>query len=414
MSLAAIGQVGQVGQVASVALLAIGAAMMLVRPGGLAPWVGPVGAASVAVASTAVSLDAAGDALRMMRDPLLFLVFAVPLAAALDRVGVFEAVASLLDGGRHLVAWLWVLAAAVTIVFNLDAAVVLLTPLYIRIAHRQSLPVEALAFQPALLACLASQPLPVSNLTNLLVAERFDLSATDFVRHLGLPTVAAVGVGWWAYRRTFPSMVPAGSAATTNEATLDVEADRNALRSGVPIVAFVLIGFTVGDVVGVPAWAVAAVALAAALAVVARDRRGSGWTLRVVPFEAVAIAAGLSVLVAGAAPHLGLTHLLGAEGAAGRLQALLVGGLGADLTNNLPTVLAAMPALGDREQVWPLLVGVNMAPALVLTGALSSLLWRDTATRLGVTVGAMRFTRVGVRVGLPAFAVAGALVVLVP
>ena len=292
---------------------------------------------------------------------------------------------------------------------------VLLTPLYIRIAHRQSLPVEALAFQPALLACLASQPLPVSNLTNLLVAERFDLSATDFVRHLGLPTVAAVGVGWWAYRRTFPSMVPSGSAGViTGDVSLDVEADRRALRSGLPIVAFVLIGFTVGDVVGVPAWAVAALALVAALVVVAGDRQGSAWIPRAVPFEAVAIAAGLSVLVAGAAPHLGLTHLLGADGAAGRLQALLVGGLGADLTNNLPTVLAAMPALGEREQVWPLLVGVNMAPVLVLTGALSSLLWRDTAARLGVTVGAMRFTRVGVRVGLPAFAVAGVLVVLAP
>ncbi|HEY5424337.1 MAG TPA: hypothetical protein VIK05_12735 [Ilumatobacteraceae bacterium] len=49
-----------------------------------------------------------------------------------------------------------VLAAAVTVVFNLDAAVVLLTPLYIRIARRHGYSPEMLAFQPALLACLAS------------------------------------------------------------------------------------------------------------------------------------------------------------------------------------------------------------------------------------------------------------------
>ena len=49
-------------------------------------------------------------------------------------VGFFAAVAALVDGGRHLRLGLWVLAAAVTVLFNLDAAVVLLTPLYVRIA----------------------------------------------------------------------------------------------------------------------------------------------------------------------------------------------------------------------------------------------------------------------------------------
>ena len=52
------------------------------------------------------------------------------------RIGVFEALAATVDGGDNLVAGLWLLATAVTIVFNLDASVVLLTPLYIRIAQR--------------------------------------------------------------------------------------------------------------------------------------------------------------------------------------------------------------------------------------------------------------------------------------
>ena len=75
------------------------------------------------------------------------------------------------------------MAAAVTVVFNLDAAVVLLTPLYIRIARRHGYSPEMLAFQPALLACLASNPLPVSNLTNLIAAEHFDLGVGEFLDH---------------------------------------------------------------------------------------------------------------------------------------------------------------------------------------------------------------------------------------
>ena len=64
--------------------------------------------------------------------------------------------------------------------------------------------------------------------------------------------------------------------------------------------------------------------------------------------------------------------------------------------------LAYAPAPHTLYTTLPEVVSSLVSPALVLTGALSSLLWRDTATRLGVTVGAMRFTRVGVRVGLPA------------
>ena len=65
------------------------------------------------------------ESLRLLRNLLLFLLFAVPLAVRLDRIGVFAALAAMVAGGRHLAAWLWGLAAVVTMVFNLDSAVVL-------------------------------------------------------------------------------------------------------------------------------------------------------------------------------------------------------------------------------------------------------------------------------------------------
>lgn len=387
--------------VVAIGLLAVAAAALLVRPRGLALWVGPVVCAAVGVVVTAVPTDAAGDALTSLRNPVLFLALAVPLAGALDALGVFEALAALVDGGRHLVWWLWVFGAAVTAVCNLDAAVVLLTPLYARIARRNALPLEPLVVQPAMLACLASHPLPVSNLTNLIVAERFDLGAGDFLVHLGPATVVSVVVGWWAMRRALPAPLPTAS--------LDAAPDRRALVRGVPIIVFLLVGFTVGDSLGIPAWTVAGVALVAAVAVGAPLPR---W--RRLPWEAAAVALGLGVVVAGAAPHLALDRMLEGGGAVGRLRALLVGAVGSDLTNNLPTVLAVAPQLPHRDQVWPLLIGVNTGPALVLTGALSSLLWRETAADVGVQVSARRFAWIGWRVGVPALLAAGTWVVLVP
>ena len=380
----------------AVILLTLGVVALFVRPRSVALWVGPVVLAVVGLATTLIHWDDVHESLRLLRNPLLFLLFAVPLAVLLDRIGVFGALAALVDGGRHLAAWLWVLAAAVTIVFNLDASVVLLTPLYIRIARRHGLAPEMLAFQPALLACLASSPLPVSNLTNLIVAERFHLGVGDFVRHLALPTVAACAVGWFAFRTVFHLHPTADGVDDVVQAA--------ALRRGLPIIGLVLLGFTAGDVVGVPAWAVAAVAVVWAAALT----RTVPW--RTVPHEAMLVAAGLAVLVAGAVPHLGLDALL--RGSAGDLRALLFGVVGSDVANNLPAVLAGSAALHERAQVWPLLIGVNMGPVLVLSGALSGLLWRDTAASLDVHVTFRRYTSVGVRVGVPALLAAGLVVVL--
>ena len=96
-----------------------------------------------------------------------------------------------------------------TVLFNLDAAVVLLTPLYVRIAARHGDDPVALAFIPALMASLASTVLPVSNLTNLVVVEHIDLGAGDFLRHAAPAAIAAVVVGWFAYRAP-RSRPPAG------------------------------------------------------------------------------------------------------------------------------------------------------------------------------------------------------------
>ncbi|MDQ1423727.1 MAG: arsenical pump rane protein, partial [Acidimicrobiaceae bacterium] len=123
---------------------------------------------------------------------------------------------------------------------------------------------------------------------------------------------------------------------------------------------------------------------------------------------------GLGVVAAAPAPHLGVEHQLSGRGVWGDARAMGVAAIGADLVNNLPAWLVALPSLdAHNPRVWPVLLAVNMAPALVLTGALSGLLWRDTARRLGVPVSGLDYTRRGVRIALPALVVAAALVLFV-
>ncbi len=375
---------------ASVVLLAVAVVGVFVHPARVGAWFVPVLAACASVAVGAVGLDDLGRISDVLWAPLGFLLLAVPVAVLLDRLGFFAAAAGLVDGGRHLHLGLWVLAALVTTVFNLDASVVLLTPLYVRIARRHGLDSMSLAVQPVLLAAFASSALAVSNLTNLIAAEQLGWSTGRFVTTLALPSLAATTIGYVAYRRWL------GVEATPLPVHDPV--DRQALRRGAPVVVLLLVGFLTGDVIGAPPVAVAAAALVW-LFVVVPDRRRLA-----LPVDAAALAFGLAVCAHGAAPHLPLDRVVpDGEGALAAIAAVALGAIGAGLLNNLPALLVLLPELPPDGPVTPgVLIGVNIGPALVLSGALAGLLWRATAIRLGVPVSVRAYHRMAWRIGLPA------------
>jgi arsenical pump membrane protein len=381
----------------SFVLLATGVIGALARPRRVPACVVPACAALLALALGTV--DQPVSALRPLAGPIAFLLAAVPLAALLDRLGFFVAAAQLAGRGRHLALGLWVLGAAVTAVLNLDAAVVLLTPLYVQIARRRGLDPLALAFQPVLLSCVASSALPVSNLTNLIVASAEHLDALDFLAHLALPTLASTTVGWFAYRRACPSSEPVEVA--------DLPVEHRALRIGGVLVLAVLIGFTFGPALGVPEWITA---LVADLVLLSITRTAS---IRDVPWDTALLAGSLGVLAAGAASHLDLTAWFEGSSNLDLVRISVFGGLGANAVNNLPALLVALPHTGSG--VWALLLGVNVGPFVVTTGTLAALLWQTSLRRLGVPVTAAQFARVGTRVLVPSAAAAIAtLLVLRP
>jgi arsenical pump membrane protein len=346
----------------------------------------------LAIAVGVVPSGAFADAVRALDGPLAFLLLAVPLAVILDDIGFFEAASAAMGGGPRLRLRLWVFAAAVTVVFNLDAAVVLLTPLYVRLARRHGEDPVALAFMPALLASLASSALPVSNLTNLILADQLDLGAADFLVHAAPAAVAASVIGWLCYRRCMPPRVLTPS--------LHERPDRRALLIGTPIVAWLLVGFTIGERLGLEAWMVTAAALAAAILVTRR----TPW--RAVPVGPALLALALGTLALAAAGSLHLERVLALDGPPGALVTFATAAVGANVVNNLPMVLVLLePLQVHPERAWAVLLGVNLGPTLWVTGALSTLLWQSTMAGLGHPVSARQYVRVGCRVGLPAIAV---------
>jgi arsenical pump membrane protein len=377
--------------------------MLLLGHGRIPMWLAVVAPMIVGLVAGSIELDVAGDAVRALDSSLAFLLVAVPIAILLGKIGLFDAAAERITLGDKVVPALWVLAAIVTTVLNLDASIVLLTPLYIRVARRQGLDPVLLALIPMLQSSLASSALPVSNLTNLIVADRLDVGAAEFVWRLVPASLIATTVGWFAYRRLLPPRQPPQSPG---DQPCEVANWPQAWNVGVPAVAALLVGFVGGEQFGVEPWTVALV-VAVALAAITRTLP---W--RALPIEAAVVAAGLAVLAAVAAPEVGLDRLLAGDGPLAAARASLVGLLAANAVNNLPALLVALPLI-ETNVVWAYLAAVNLGPVLWASGSLAGLLWLDIMRREGLHVSLWQYARYGARVGIPALMAAAPWVIWV-
>lgn len=348
-------------------------------------------------------MSSARDQLETLAPALAFLLAAVPLAHLLGRLGFFDAVARRV-AHRFAGVWVWwLLAAVTTVVLNLDTTVVLLTPLYLHVARRRGDDPMVLAVVPFLLANLASSVLPVSNLTNLIAAERVGISTSDLVRGLGPATIAMVTVGYVAHRRWAAGRPRALSpvdgpdeveAETGPEAAV---ADRRALVLGGAVVAGLLVAFVLGPLVGIVPW-MAVVVADVVLAVALR-----WFPVRSVPVTIAAAVAVVAVLVDLLVPGERLATLVDHPGAGGALVGSLTAAALTSVVDNLPALLAMLPAVDDVT-VMPVLLGVNAGAVLTPIGSLANLLWIRNARAHGLDVGWRDALQVGWLVGAPAFA----------
>ena len=368
----------------AVGVLAGALASAIVRPR-LAPEaaVAAVGALLL-VAVGASSVGEARHAISGLGSTVCFLAALLVLADGCRRDGLFDAIGALLavrarGSARRLLALVFVVAAVVTAVLSLDATVVLLTPIVFVTAARMRTSPKPHVYACSHLANSASLLLPVSNLTNLLAFHASGLSFTRFGALMTLPWLAALSVEWAVLSRFF-GLTGRGSPPVAQATEERVEWPRFA----VAVLVATLAGFALSSVAGVaPVWI--ATAGAVAISAPALLRRAAG------PLEIVRSAEpGFLVFVLALGVIVGTASDNGLESAvrrvlpdgSGLLDLLLVAGacaVLANLVNNLPAILIALPALAATAGPGPVLaalIGVNAGPNLTYVGSLATLLWR--------------------------------------
>jgi arsenical pump membrane protein len=346
---------------------------------------------------------------------LVFLGAVIILAELTAQAEVFDVIATrvtILARGRNGLLFLLCLAFAAlnTVFLNLDTTAVLLTPVMLATAVRAGVAPLPLAMTTVWLANCASLLLPVSNLTNLLAADRVALSPLKFAARMALPQIAAlvvVAVCLWFFYWRF-------NAPTYHPPRPHVPAHRQVF-----LVASASCGaFVIGVLVGLPLWAVSvACALVLLIAYAIWDRQHLRWSL--LPWRLLVFVTGLFFVVDTISLH-GLDRVMawfiGTDpGASGMWRASVTGGVLSNLLNNLPSYKAgeSVIPLANHDQLLALLIGTNVGPLITPWASLATLLWLERCRSAGVEIKWGRFLLTGTVTAMAVLVASVAALILV-
>lgn len=342
----------------------------------------------------------AEDNMRRIAPLLLFLGSVIVLAKLARQAQVFDVIADRLAIiGRGNYAALFVLcvlfASGTTIFLNLDTTAVLLTPVMLALAPKARIAPVPLAMTTVWLANTASLLLPVSNLTNLLAANRVALDAPAFVARMWAPQLASIGATmlclWlWYWRRRArgvdryvpPPVLRLGGAR--QRALFGMTASA--------VVLFILLIPFIRDQIGIAAAGAAAVAV---LTFLVLDRSKLRWEL--VPWQLLVFVAGL-FLVVPTLSRFGLSDVMSGligtgPGPLGTYRAAASGGALSNVANNLPAYTAgeAVVPVGNRDQLLGLLIGTNVMPIVTPWASLATLLCLESCRDHGLRMPLRRY-----------------------
>lgn len=372
----------------------------------------------VGVACVATGLLPAGQAeatVRRILPLLLFLGTVIVLAELTAEAEVFDVIAArlaILAGGNYLALFLLCVAFAsiTTITLNLDTTAVLLTPVMLALAAKVDIAAVPLAMTTVWLANTASLLLPVSNLTNLLAADRLALAPPRFVLRMWAPalvsiavTVVALWLFYWRRGRRGADRYITPRPHTPRQRPLFV------------VAALACLLFITGILVGVPLGLASSVS--AGLVVVAFAVRGrSSLRLALVPWRLLVFVTGLFLVVQTISRHglaTAVHTLIGADsGPVGAFRAAATGAGLSNVLNNLPAYVAgeAVIPVPNLDQLLALLVGTNVGPIVTPWASLATLLWHERCRARGVEIPMRRFLLTGATLAAAALtATVGAL-----
>ncbi|MGB3306227.1 MAG: SLC13 family permease [Thermomicrobiales bacterium] len=401
--------------------------LMLVRPWGIAEaWVAFAGAI-VTLLTGAVPLAALPGVIRETENVLLFLAGMLLLTGIAERAGIFAAMAELCvraarGNGRVLYVCLFLLGALVTATLSLDVTVIMLTPIIYALTSRRKLDPVPYLFGCVFVANTASLVLPISNLTNLLIYARIDVTFGAFVRVMWWPNLVALTANLiiflWIFRRRIPERF-AMHGGDDKYASAGI--DPWLIVNGVVVTATLAAIFALGLTNRPLWWASLTGAGILSIAAFASGRLSARRAWHDLSPNIFVFIVSMTVVVDGFQRRWLDGHLLNlpASEAKAALIGVLGGAVGSNVVNNVPMTILALPIIERAAPVaqhalaYGTLIGTNIGPALTTYGSLATMLWLTLVRRRGIEVSTGDYLRVStVTVPIVLLATSAALVLV--
>jgi len=356
---------------------------------------------AVFVGTGLLPFSAADATVRRILPLLLFLGTVVVLAELTASAGVFDVIAVRVAGAARgsypALFVLCVLFATInTTVLNLDTTAVLLTPVMLALALRTGIAAVPLAMTTVWLANTASLLLPVSNLTNLLAANRVALPPVEFASRMWAVQLASVAVTmvclWVFYWRRGVRGVDRYEPPPPHQPD-----DRPLFwAAALACLLFITLILATPILLGY-ASAIAAVVVVVAFAL----RNRSALRFGLIPWRLLVFVVGLFLVVQTVSLHglHAITYALigGSDDTLGVLRAAATGTGLSNAVNNLPAYVAGEAAipLHHRDQLLALLIGTNVGPIITPWASLATLLWFERCRAYDAVVPLRKFMLTG-------------------
>lgn len=361
-------------------------------------------------------------------DATLAFIGIIILSMVLDEIGFFEwaaiKMAKLSGGNGHkMFVYILLLGAIVAAFFANDGAALILTPILLaKMKYLKMKPLAIFAFLMAggFIGDSASNPLVISNLTNIVTVGYFDIGFVEYAKNMFLPNLlaifASIVVLWIYFRKDIPfsidvSALPEPSSVIKNQTMF---------KFSWVFLGLLMVGYFIGDFYNLP---VSVFALGGALIFLAIANHYKAvkpiMTIKAAPWQVVWFSIGLYVVVYGL-KNAGLTDIiaswiiqLNAQGTTiavigtGFLSAII-----SSIMNNMPTIMIMDIAIdhvgyvGNEALVYANILGSNLGPKMTPIGSLATLLWLHVLAQKGVKITWGEYMKVGLVITPPVLFVA--------
>lgn len=390
------------------------------QPRGLQIGTSAVIGAIVALAVGVVSITDVWTVTSIVWDATLAFIGIILLSMVLDEIGFFEwaalKMARLSGGNGHLMfVYILILGALVSALFANDGAALILTPIVLaKMKHLKMNPVAVFAFLMAggFIGDSASNPLVISNLTNIVTAGYFGIGFWEYAKTMALPNllsiIASIVVLWLFFRKDIPNRIDITQLSTPESAIKNMMM----FRLSWWFLALLMAGYFIGDAYHLP---ISVFALGGALVFLAIATYYKATkpllTIKAAPWQVVWFSIGLYVVVYGLKNGGLTTYLAGLITelqSMGNIYAVIgTGFLSAILSsvmNNMPTVMVmdiAIAEAGNSALAYANILGCNLGPKMTPIGSLATLLWLHVLAQKGVKIGWGEYMKVGLVITPP-------------